>query len=59
MKHMRVTRLNSPSSPEVAEGEVVAAVVDEVGAGVRSGGLLTADGLEAVAELWADWLTFL
>lgn len=60
MKHMRVTRLNSPSSPEVAEWEEDAAVVDEVGAmTIPGGGLLDADEFKAVAGLWADGEAFL
>lgn len=50
---MRVTRLNSPSSPEVAEWDVVGAGVVVGGLGKISGeGLLVADGSVASAEPW-------
>ncbi len=56
---MRVTRLNSPSSPEVAEWEEDAAVVEagvDIGVvGMISGvGLLAADEFEALADLFSQ-----
>lgn len=58
MKHMRVTRLNSSSSPEVAEWEDCAAVIgaggDEGDVEVVTEGDLVADEFKAMAEPWAD-----
>lgn len=57
---MRVTRLNSPSSPELDEAAaVVVAALDEGGVGMISeGGLLAADEFKAVADPWVDWKDF-